>query len=136
MGAHAKDPLGHGEFGRLLQQGLPTGRLQRVLLGCGPALEVPEAAAVIGHHQVASGPDRLKDRDGLGILGSAAGDAPAGAQLAGGLNVRQPEAAAVPGHGRLLPLHPGQPRSIGAQGGIAAEVRGLMELDQLPAGQG
>ena len=136
VGTHAKHPLGHRELRFQRQQWGPVGRLQGGLGGAGPALQIPKAAAVIGDHEVLPRPDGLKDRDRLGVLGGGAGHPLGPLERTGTLDLRQPEAAAVPGHGRLLPLHPGQPRSIGAQGGVAAEVGRLMQQLEFPAGQG
>ena len=127
VGTHAKHPLGHRELRLQRQQRSPVGRLQRGLGGAGPALQIPKAAAVIGDHEVLPRPDGLKDRNRLGVLGGGAGHPLGPLERTGALDLRQPEAAAVPGHGRLLPLHPGQPRSVGAQGGVAAEVGRLMQ---------
>ena len=76
----------------------------------------------MAHHQIGSGPDRLKHRAALGIRRRGASDGTSGSEASIGLDLGQPELAAVPGHAGLLPLHPGQLPSARAEGGVAAEI--------------
>ena len=69
-GAHAVDPLGHGELCRHRQQRLPVGfGIDGQAFGPVEPLQVPPAAAVIGHHQIRACPEGLKDRDRFGLAG-------------------------------------------------------------------
>ena len=64
----------------------------------------------------------LKHRDAI-----ASGQLTGLDQFARVAELRAPETAAVPGHGRLLPLHPGEALAIGAQAAIAGKVRRLVQ---------
>ncbi len=123
-GAHPVHPLRHGELRLHRQQPLPWPSASGV-----QPLQVPPAVAVVGHHQLpVRQPQGLEDRARRRLPRSTgAGDQSRRAQASSRHHVRQPELAAVPGHVRLLPLHPGQPAAIGAEHGIAAEVEGLAQ---------
>ena len=112
-GAHPIDPLGHGRFGSHRPGPLPSG------VGAGLEHQVPPTRAVLRHKQLPVGqPLGLKHRDAV-----TSGQLTGPEQPARVAELRAPETAAVPGHGGLLPLHPGEALAIGAQAAIAGKVR-------------
>ena len=116
-GAHAIDPLRHRGLRRHRPGALP-GRCPRLLQH-----QVPPATAVLRHQQPPV-------RQPLGLEhggGVSAGQAAGSGQLTCFAERRPPHPAAVPGHRRLLPFHPGQLSAIGAEDGIAGEVRRLVQ---------
>ncbi len=130
-GAHPIHPLGHGELGPHRQQRAPA-----AAAGV-EQLQVPETGGIAGRHQlVGADPERLEHRDPLACARPGARHHLRGVEQAVGPDRRQPEAAALPGHAGLLPLHPGQLRPVRAEHGIAAEVGGLVQQLGFAARQG
>jgi len=114
--AHAVDPLRHRGFRRHWPGVLPGGAPRS------PSLEVPPTLAVLRHQQ-------RSVRQPLGLEHRhpcTASNRSGSTQFTGWAEIGAPQFTALPGHGRLLPFHPGQLCAIRTETAIAGEVRRLM----------